>query len=41
MPSNKGKVFITNGIENKYVPKDYPLSNGWKYGMTRKNKKNI
>lgn len=37
-PSNKGKVFITNGIENKYVPKDYILPNGWKYGMTRKNR---
>lgn len=37
-PSNKGKVFITNGTDNKYVDKYSILPDGWKYGMTRKNR---
>ena len=32
-PSNKGKIWITDGIKNKYVSKDFELPNGWRYGM--------
>ena len=35
IPSNKGKVWITNGTKNQYVSKEQSLPNGWKYGMTR------
>ena len=38
IPNNKGKVFITNGIKNKYISKDFKLPDGWKYGLTRKKK---
>lgn len=37
-PPNKGKVFITNGFENKYLSKSEELPIGWHYGMTRRNK---
>lgn len=37
-PINKGKVWITNGVENQYVSKDAILLEGWRYGMTRKKK---
>lgn len=33
--SNKGKVWITNGIKNKYVLNTDKLPDGWQYGMTR------
>lgn len=38
IPNNKGKVFITNGIKNKYISKVFKLPDGWKYGLTRKKK---
>lgn len=31
----KGKVWITNGIENKYALKTEKLPDGWRYGMTQ------
>lgn len=37
-PSNKGKLWITNGIENHYVSKELPIPEGWWHGMTHKNK---
>ena len=39
-PSNKGKCFITDGVHNKYVSKDYKLPDGWRYGLSRRNTKN-
>ncbi len=37
-PSNKGKVWITNGYKNRYVSKDEKLADGWKYGITHHKK---
>ena len=38
--SNKDQIFITNGIENKYISRNMPIPNGWRHGMTRNKKKN-
>ena len=37
--TNKGQIFITNGIENKYINSNLPIPKGWKRGMTRNKKK--
>lgn len=40
VPSNKGKIFITNGINNRYISKTDIIPHGWWKGLTtRKNKK--
>lgn len=33
--ANKNKVYITNGVVNKYMPASDKLPAGWKYGLTR------
>ena len=40
VPKNKGMIFITNGYDNKYISVDEAIPDGWKHGMTRKNKNN-
>lgn len=35
-PMKKGKVCITNGVENKFVLPDLPIPEGWRRGETRK-----
>lgn len=35
--SNKGKIFITNGYDNKYISKTDVIPDGWWHGMTRRN----
>lgn len=37
--SNKGQIFITNGIENKYIDSNLPIPKGWKRGITRNKNK--
>ena len=37
-PSNKGKIWITNGVINKYIAITQPLPDGWKPGITRHTK---
>lgn len=39
--SVKGKIMITNGIKNKFVPKDEPIPEGWWHGMTHNDEKGI
>lgn len=36
IPSNKGKMWITNGTLNKYICKNESIPDGWRLGLTRK-----
>ena len=34
-PFSKGRIYITNGKQNKYISKDDKIPEGWWKGMTR------